>query len=145
MKRSYNWKLWTIVAAIAVFEVLLVFAAVGCEVEESADGGTSKPAPTEVPVLSISAQDLYDAREANATRYDAQYKGKRVRVSGQVVKIDGGDVTLGVDATGFGIDTMGLFGVDLTTSPKRNRYLWTRETRCLPCAKSATTSSVVSA
>ena len=57
---------------------------------------------------------LYDEREANATRYDVTYKGKMVSVSGEVVKIDDGDVTLGVDTTGFGIDRMGLVGVDLT-------------------------------
>ena len=70
-------------------------------------------AKPEVPVTTITAQELYDEREANATRYDAQYLGKTVRVTGQVVKIDDGDVTLGIDTTGFGIDESGLFGVDL--------------------------------
>ena len=73
---------------------------------------TAEPTATPKPVESVTAQELYDAREANATRFDDQYKGKTVRVSGQVVKIEGGDVTLGIDL-GYGIDTYGFVGVQL--------------------------------
>ena len=58
---------------------------------------TPPPPPTEEPMPSVTAQQLHDEREANATRYDAQYKGNWVRISGQVTKIDGGDVFLGAD------------------------------------------------
>lgn len=69
-------------------------------------------------VESLTAQTLYDAREQNATRFDDRYKGKRIRIRGRVVRIDNGRVTLGVDATGFGIDDSGLFGVDLNGLPR---------------------------
>lgn len=69
-------------------------------------------------VETLTAQSLYDAREANATRFDDRYKGKRIRVRGQVVKIDNGRVTLGVDVTGYGIDDSGIFGVDLNNLPR---------------------------
>ena len=109
-KRGKRWVLWTVIG------VALFFVCVGVlsTVDESSEGTPERQqAKPEAPVTTITAQELYDEREVNATRYDAQYLGKTVRVTGQVVKIDGGDVTLGVDATGFGIDETGLFGVDL--------------------------------
>ena len=42
----------------------------------------------------MSAQALLAEREANATRFDATFKGKWVTVSGQIEKIDGGKVYL---------------------------------------------------
>ena len=69
-------------------------------------------------VETLTSQSLYDAREQNATRFDDRYKGKRIRIRGQVVRIDNGRVTLGVDSTGFGIDNSGLSGVDLNGLPR---------------------------
>ena len=78
------------------------------------------PTATPQPIESVTAQELYDAREANATRFDDQYKGKTVRVSGEVVQIEDGDVTLGIDR-GYGIDTSGLSGVDLKDLSKEEQ------------------------
>ena len=106
--------------------VVIVISAVASDREQGiAPTQSQAPSPSqaveakeEERVETVTAQALYDAREENATRFDDRYKGKRVRVRGQIVKIDDGRVTLGVDATGFGIDEMGLFGVDLNDLPR---------------------------
>ncbi len=59
---------------------------------------TAAPTPTPVPIISISAEDLYAEREANAQRFDRDYKGTTVRVSGTVCEIDGGDLSLYSDS-----------------------------------------------
>ena len=102
---------------IGVGAVVLVLILLGICVSSPEDSGSSatETVVEAVPSFVITAQELYDEREANATRYDANFKGKLIRVSGQVVVIDGGDVTLGVDpGFGLGLDTTGLSGVDLT-------------------------------
>ena len=55
---------------------------------------TATLAPTATPPPQMSAQALLAEREANATRFDATFKGKWVIVSGQIEKIDGGKVYL---------------------------------------------------
>lgn len=47
--------------------------------------------------VRLTATQLYNEREANATRFDDQYKGKRLIVSGEVVGIDNGMVRLGTE------------------------------------------------
>ena len=117
-------RIWLGYAGLIV--LIIVISAVTSDGEQESSptqGQASSPSQAvevkeEERVETITAQALYDARDENATRFDDQYKGKRVRVRGQVVKIDGGRVTLGVDATGFGIDEMGLFGLDLNDLPR---------------------------
>ena len=119
MRKLRSWKLWAVVGGIII--VLIVIASVSGSGSDGSDnritsqpsGSTpvpaqaTEPSPTPAPAFTITAQQLYEEREANATRYDATYKGKLVRVSGEVVKIDRGDVTLGVDPSGFGMDKTG--------------------------------------
>ena len=104
------------VGTILVMLTIALLTACACasstDDRPSANEAAAPPTATPKPVESVTAQELYDAREANATRFDDQYKGKTVRVSGQVVKIEGGDVTLGIDL-GYGIDTYGFVGVQL--------------------------------
>ena len=99
--------MWEKVIRLGMVGVFVLL--VGCESDENEPevlGGAADtemksaptaPPPTEEPMPSVTAQQLHDEREANATRYDAQYKGNWVRISGQVTKIDGGDVFLGAD------------------------------------------------
>ena len=79
---------------------------------------TNRPLPTVEPLLSITAVELYGEREANATRYDVQYKGKKVRISGLVGKIDGGQISLVVDHATFNLlDTTFLESIELHDLP----------------------------
>lgn len=53
-----------------------------------------EPEPDSAQIQSITANALYAEREANATRFDDEFKGNWVRVSGVVSKIDSGAVML---------------------------------------------------
>ncbi|MDE0376596.1 MAG: hypothetical protein OXK16_11650 [bacterium] len=67
---------------------------VGTLVMLLACGGTE---PDAGPVVArLSAEALFEEREANATRFDAEYKGKRVTVYGTIDRIDNGKVYLEV-------------------------------------------------
>ena len=63
--------------------------------------------PTEVPTPTpdlppfISAEKLYQEREANASRYDLNYQGKQITITGLVGEIDGGEVRLIVDSASY--------------------------------------------
>ncbi len=108
--------------------------------QASAPAQPGQTAPTErrtatTPVPLYTAQQLYDAREANATRFDYELKDKVIGVRGQVVKIDGGNVTLGVDATGFGMDTSGLFGVVLKDLSREEQIALNRGDRVMADCK----------
>ena len=84
----------------------------------SAPEPTNTPIPTVEPLLRITAVELYGEREANATRYDVQYKGKKVRISGLVGKIDGGQISLVVDHATFNLlDTTFLESIELHDLP----------------------------
>ena len=79
---------------------------------------TSTPEPTVEQVFGISAVELYSERESNATRYDQNYKGKRIRISGLVGGVDGGQVSLVVDYETFRLlDTTVLASVELHDLP----------------------------
>ena len=63
---------------------------------------TEAPPPTSAPTTDeppaqVTAVDLYQEREANATRFDDNRKGTRVTVTGTVGEIEDGDVRLVVD------------------------------------------------
>ena len=55
-----------------------------------------------VQLETVSAHQLFAEREANATRFDDKYKGKRFNVTGTVSKIEGGKVYLCAGEIAFG-------------------------------------------
>ena len=57
-------------------------------------GGEDQPDQPPASAPSVTAQQLIAEREANATRFDAERKGKWVRVSETVDRIDNGKVYL---------------------------------------------------
>ena len=66
---------------------------------------TAVPVPTvtRVPPPRIRAEALYAEREANATRYDMNYMGKLITISGVVGEVDDGEVRLVVDMESYRI------------------------------------------
>lgn len=131
-KRLYfaigGWDKRTIISLVILISISLLIGLFIVTVGDT-NSGSASPSQTQDAsysqqnkiqerVETLTAQALYDAREENATRFDDRYLGKRIRIRGQVVKIDNDRVTLGVDATGFGIDDSGLFGVDLNGLPR---------------------------
>lgn len=68
-----------------------------------------EPDPVSTPV-AISAEKLYQEREDNASRYDLNYGGKWVRVTGLVGGIDDGEVRLVVDRETY--DALGALYVE---------------------------------
>lgn len=62
----------------------------------------SDPGPEATPI-AISAEALYQEREDNASRYDLNYNGKWVRITGLVGEIDGGEVRLVVDRESYNV------------------------------------------
>ncbi len=75
---------------VLLLMTILMLAAVACGEQE----------PDEPPI-PITAEELYQERERNATRYDQNYKGKWVRISGLVSSVDGGAVKLTADEASF--------------------------------------------
>ena len=55
---------------------------------KTAPAATAVPTATSVPLAEVTPDQLLGEREANAVRYDAQYKGKQVRITGEVEKIE---------------------------------------------------------
>lgn len=53
------------------------------------------PRPTSTPFPAVTPGELHAERDANASRFDAKYKGRWVKITGTVVKIDGGYLHLG--------------------------------------------------
>ncbi len=69
--------------------------------ETLAPTATDVAAPTPDLPPSISAERLYQEREANASRYDLNYQGKLITITGLVGEIDGGEVRLVVDLDSY--------------------------------------------
>ena len=115
MLKNWSTRRKVLVGALVVLIVIIVIGVVvGDGGEEDAPQVTKAgPTSTSEPVISISANELYAEREANATRYDDTYKGKWIIVTGTVREIDGGDVRLLVQGDDFGI-----FSVDLQDVPR---------------------------
>ena len=86
-----DWQDAVRAAALLLFPALLLMVA--CEA--SGPPATSTPPPTPPP--GITAERLYAEREANATRFDLNYKDNWVTITGLVGKVDGGEVRLVVD------------------------------------------------
>ena len=84
--------LWFIVGGVVLVVLIGILAAIfGGDSGSNESAGPTAPA---TPPPQMSAQALLAEREANATRFDATFKGKWVTVSGQIEKIDGGKVYL---------------------------------------------------
>ena len=112
---SWSTRKKIIAGGIVAFALLVfIMAIAGSEesTQQRSEPTTTNP-PTPAPL--VSAQMLWDEREANATRFDDQRKGAVVRVQGRIVKIDNNQVSLGIDPTGMGlgIDEWGLSSVVL--------------------------------
>ena len=94
-----------IVGGLLLLTILAgICTAIVSDSESTNDGEqeqVSEADPVATPI-SITAQRLYEERETNATRYDDTYKGKIVRVSGTVDRIDGGKVYLQIPGSLFG-------------------------------------------
>ena len=85
---------------ILVSVLIFTLGVIACEVEPDTTAVPTIP-PTPMPV--ISAEALYAEREANATRFDLDYKGNMVKVTGVVGSIDSGEVRLIVDMESYEI------------------------------------------
>ena len=84
LKKSQPWWPWFLVG-LAVLVVLAFLGGLFGEEEASQPARSSEQQasakqvstePSQTITASLTAQQLYEEREANATRYDAQYKGK---------------------------------------------------------------------
>ena len=109
--RKPNRRQWLQGCAIAVgvlLAVIIIFIVAraildGTGEVDTEDDSATRTIATATPVpLSITASELYEAREANATRFDQTYKGKRVEVTGVVASVEGGEIRLRVDSSFFG-------------------------------------------
>ena len=74
MRRLKSWKLWAVVGGIIL--VLIVVGSLSGGSDGSSGQTASRASAPANPDFTMTAQKLYDEREANATRYDATYKGK---------------------------------------------------------------------
>ena len=84
--------LWVIVGGVVLVVLIGILAAIfGGDSGSNESAGPTAPA---TPPPQMSAQALLAEREANATRFDATFKGKWVTVSGQIEKIDRSKVYL---------------------------------------------------
>ncbi len=93
---------------IVIGSLLLVFVLALCSSayetsDQSSPRSTATPRATATPAPLVQAWDLCYEREDNADRYDARYKGNWVRVSGEVVEIEGGRVYLDADSFRCGV------------------------------------------
>ena len=62
---------------------------------------TPDPTATPVPPPAVTAVELYQEREDNATRFDLNRKGKWVTITGTVGEVDDGDIRLVVDEESY--------------------------------------------
>ena len=67
--------------------LIIVIAIVGSSDSTTSDGPTTPPP-------KLTAQELLAEREANATRFDANRKGQWIAVTGNIERIDDGNVYL---------------------------------------------------
>ena len=98
-KKKPWYKRWWVIAIVVVVG-LVVIGSLLPEAEDAPEKSSAsepsprEPEPTPTPPPTVSAEGLYQEREANATRYDLKYKGKWVQITGVVEGIDGGEVSL---------------------------------------------------
>lgn len=81
---------------IALFSLvgLVVLGVIVAVANSGSDSGPSQSDSPPEPIAVLTATELYAEREANATRFDDQYKDQWVQVSGTVTLIDNNKVTL---------------------------------------------------
>lgn len=115
-----------VVAGILILGV--IGSALSDESEEPPRASTSaasqplsapQPEPTVLPALPVTAIGLYQERKDNATRFDLEYKDKRVEITGMVGQVEDGDVRLVVDEEAYRLlDTVFLEYVALQDLPR---------------------------
>lgn len=101
-KKRRFWWLWIVAALVIIYAI---GSSSGGDKTTSANTSSNQaapaadsasapaeatPAPTAVPVIDITAANLYKAYDENELAADDKYKGKILRVSGKVGNIDQG-------------------------------------------------------
>ena len=105
-------KIWIGVGVGLVLIIAIGALASGPEEEESAPPPAAQtkpvaaatqpdPTATPIPAPAVTAVELYQERENNATRFDLNYKDKWVRITGTVGQVEDGDVRLVVDEESY--------------------------------------------
>ncbi len=82
-----------ILFAVSVFVFALII--MGCGAEPTPT--PSAPTATPTPIPRVSAQTLFNERDSNAVRFDAQRKDKWITVYGRIERIESESVYLRVD------------------------------------------------
>ena len=103
-KKKPWYKRWWVIAIVVVVGLAVVGSLLPQAEDDPEKPSVSEPSPREpepTPPLTVSAEGLYQEREANATRYDMEYKGKWVQVTGVVGAIEGGEVRLVADMDSY--------------------------------------------
>ena len=98
-KKKPWYKRWWVIAIVVVVGLVVVGSLLpeaedDPEKPSASEPSPREPEPTPTPPPTVSAEELYQEREANATRYDLKYQGKWVQITGVVEGIDGGRVSL---------------------------------------------------
>ena len=96
-KKKPWYKRWWVIAIVVVVGLVVVGSLLPQAEDDPEKPSVSEPSPREpepTPPLTVSAEGLYQEREANATRYDLKYQGKWMQITGVVEVIDGGEVSL---------------------------------------------------
>ncbi len=92
-KKPIYKKWWFWVGAVVVIGIIGSMAG-GKKETASAESPAAVPSaattekPKEEPVLAVTATALYEAYDANEVSADAQYKGKKLEVSGKVKDVE---------------------------------------------------------
>ena len=103
-RAGFSWK-WIGIGAAGAFGIIVLVAVIAQPSSEStapsSEGTTSRTStstsgstPTPTPPPRVEAGFLLEEREANASRFDATYRGKWVTVYGRIDDIDNGKVYL---------------------------------------------------
>ena len=99
--RAFPWKWIGIGVAGGAVGLIVLAAVIGGTTENTSTSserpstsGTTRPTPTPTPPPVVQAGFLLAEREANASRFDATYRGKWVTVYGRIDKIDNDKVYL---------------------------------------------------
>ena len=102
---GFSWK-WAGIGAAGVLGVIVVAAVIAQPSSEStapssertttrtSTSSSTGPTPTPTPPPRVEARFMLEEREANASRFDATYKGKWVTVFGRIDRIDNSKVYL---------------------------------------------------
>ena len=105
-KKKPWYKRWWVIAIVVVVGLVVVGSLLpeaedAPEKSSASEPSPREPEPTPTPPPTVSAEGLYQEREANATRYDLKYEGKWVQITGVVGEIEGGEVRLVADMDSY--------------------------------------------